>query len=71
MSDTGAPTADRAGETSALGDSAVETAGAENVVAADADHQAAVENKPVAAVAAFAGGEKIIFHFSGHIDLRF
>ena len=53
----GAPAADRAGKTAALGDSIVETAGAEYVIASRANHELAVENQVFAAAASLLGGE--------------
>ena len=70
-SNAGAPSADGAGETSALGYRAVETAGAENIVASHADHQAAVENQRLPAVAFFLSGKKVILHNPGHFGLPY
>ena len=71
VSDAGAPTADGAGEASPLGYRAVETTGTENFVASHADHQTAVVNQPLPAVAFFLCREKIVFHCPGHFALPF
>jgi len=70
-SNTGAPSADGAGEASALGYGAIETAGTENIVASHADHQGAVEYQPLPATAFFLSREKIVLHYPGHFALPF
>jgi hypothetical protein len=49
----------------------VEATGAEDVIAADTDHEAAIENEPVAASALLRGGEQVILHFPDHDFLQF
>ncbi len=67
----GAPTANRAGETSALGDGMIETARTEHVVTSRADHEMAIENQVFAAAASLLGGEQVVFHFPDHTKAPF
>ncbi len=48
----------------------VKAAGAEDVVAANTDHQAAIENQGASAAAFLFGSEQVIFHFPDHNSLR-
>jgi len=66
ISGAGRPSANRARETSALGDGGIKTAGAIDVVASGANHQLPIENEIAAATAFLLGGKQIVFHSLDH-----
>lgn len=66
ISGAGRPSANRARETSALGDGGIETTRAIDVIASSAYHKLPIENEIAAATAFLLGGEQIVFHSLNH-----